>query len=268
MLVADVTVCCDDVMSCSGPLLLVRHAALVAAVGWSTLGSAQAADLSPPPLNGNSTDWLCRGLPLPNPWGAPGTGATAAAPAKKCAATIYLGIENDTSQSNMFGLKSFVPPYAYRFGDSYFVGGSLSRVLAELGPFVSYEVETGVGQRFGSLREEEVWVALYARWKYFPWNDYVRTSVAASTGLNYASAIPNYEVFWSGNNQGSRLLHYFSPELTFGLPSMPDTDLVIRSHHRSGGGQFFGDNFPVYGPLFHGIDGGVQYLTGGIRQHF
>jgi hypothetical protein len=51
----------------------------------------------------------------------------------------------------------------------------------------------------------------------------------------------------SGRNQGRRLLHYLSPELTFGLPSMPDTDFVISSHHRSGGGQFFGSNFPVYG---------------------
>jgi hypothetical protein len=101
-----------------------------------------------------------------------------------------------------------------------------------------------------------VWLALYARWRYFPWNDYVRTAAAVSTGVNYASAVPQYEVYYSGNNQGERLLHYISPELTFGLPSTPDTDFVIRSHHRSGGGQYFGDNFPVYGSLFHGVKGG------------
>jgi hypothetical protein len=133
---------------------------------------------------------------------------------------------------------------------------------------ISYELETGAGQRFGSLHEEEVWLAFYARWKYFPWNDYLRTTVAASTGVNYASAIPQYEVISSSNNQGERLLHYFSPELTLGLPSMPDTDFVIRSHHRSGGGQFFGNDFPGYGSLFHGVKGGVQYLTFGVRQHF
>jgi hypothetical protein len=168
----------------------------------------------------------------------------------------------------MFGLKRFVPPYEYKFGDSYFVGGSLSRVLGELGQFVAFEIESGVGQRFGSLHEEEVRIAFYARWTYFPWNNYLRTSLAASTGVSYASGIPTYEILESGNNQGARLLHYLSPEITFGLPSMPDTDLVIRSHHRSGGGAFFGDNFPVYGSLFHGVDGGVQYLTAGIRQHF
>ena len=191
-----------------------------------------------------------------------------ASEAKRCAATLYLGEENDTGQANMFGLKRFVPPYAYKFSDSSFVGGSLSRIVGELGQFVTYEIESGVGQRFGSLHEEEVWIAFYARWTYFPWNGYLRMSLAASTGVSYASAIPTYEIAASGNNQGARLLHYFSPEITFGLPSMPDTDFVIRSHHRSGGGTFFGKNFPVYGSLFHGVDGGVQYVTAGIRHRF
>jgi hypothetical protein len=168
----------------------------------------------------------------------------------------------------MFGLARFVPPYAYHFGDSYFISGSLSRTIAEIGPYISYELEAGAGQQFGSLREEEVWLAFYARWRYFPWSDYVRTSAAVSTGVNYASAIPQYEVFYSANNQGARLLHYISPELTFGLPSMPDTDFVVRSHHRSGGGRYFGNNVPGYGSLFHGVEGGVQYLTFGIRQRF
>ena len=145
----------------------------------------------------------------------------------------------------MFGLNRFVPPYDYKFGDSYFISGSFSRTFAEIGPYISYELETGAGQRFGSLHEEEIWLALYGRWRYFPWNDYLRTTVAFSTGLNYASAVPQYEDIHSGRNQGQRLLHYLSPELTFGLPSMPDTDLVIRSHHRSGGGQFFGNNVPA-----------------------
>jgi hypothetical protein len=240
------------------------RAALTGALAWPAGAHAQAVD------NGQHTplsfDWLCRGLPQDRIWGPPP--ATSPADAKKCAGTFYFGFQNNTNQAQMFGLSRFVAPYNYQFLDSYFVGGSFSRTFAEIGPYISYELEAGAGQRFGSLHEEEVWLALYARWKYFPWNDYVRTTAAVSTGLNYASAIPQYEVHYSGNNQGERLLHYISPELTFGLPSMPDTDFVIRSHHRSGGGQYFGDNFPVYGSLFHGVKGGVQYLTFGVRQHF
>jgi hypothetical protein len=232
--------------------------------------SVDAADIAAPPAAGvekaGSFDWLCRGLPQDRIWGPPPS--TTSADTKKCAGTFYLGIQNNTSQANMFGVNRFVAPYAYQFGDSYFISGSFSRTFAEIGPFISFELEIGSGQRFGSLHEEEVWLALYGRWRYFPWNDYLRTTVAVSSGLNYASDVPQYEVLQSGRNHGQRLLHYLSPELTFGLPSMPDTDFVIRSHHRSGGGQFFGSNFPIYGSLFHGIDGGVQYLEVGVRQHF
>ncbi len=232
--------------------------------GWSgdTYGQGTAAGAA----KSRSFDWLCRGLPQDRIWGPPPTSSPAEA--KKCAGSFYVGIENETSQAKMFGLNRFVPPYDYKFGDSYFISGSFSRTFAEIGPYISYELETGAGQRFGSLHEEEIWLALYGRWRYFPWNDYLRTTVAFSTGLNYASAVPQYEDIHSGRNQGQRLLHYLSPELTFGLPSMPDTDLVIRSHHRSGGGQFFGNNVPLYGSLFHGIEGGVQYVEVGIRQHF
>src|SRR6516162_1692262 len=128
------------VSSCNdGCLSLLRQAILIAMAGWSTLSFAQAADLSsrPPPPN-NPFDWLCRGLPLDNVWRAPGGGAVDASEAKRCAATLYLGEENDTGQANMFGLKRFVPPYAYKFSDSSFVGGSLSRIIGELGQFVTY----------------------------------------------------------------------------------------------------------------------------------
>jgi hypothetical protein len=245
-------------------LAMLGRAALTGALAWSVNAHAQAVDKAPP--GGGSFDWLCRGLPQDRIWGPPPS--ISPADAKKCAGTLYFGIQNNTNQAAMFGLARFVPPYAYHFLGSYFISGSFSRTFAEIGPYISYELEAGAGQRLGSLREEEVWLALYARWRYFPWNDYVRTTAAVSTGLNYASAIPQYEVFYSANNQGERLLHYISPELTFGLPSMPDTDFVIRSHHRSGGGKYFGNNFPVYGSLFHGVEGGVQYLTFGIRRHF
>ena len=46
-------------------------------------------------------------------------------------------------------------------------------------------------------------------------------------------------------------------------PSWTRTDLVLRFHHRSGGGQIWGD-----GALFNGVSEGAQYLKLGIRQHF
>jgi MltA-interacting protein MipA len=101
-----------------------------------------------------SFDWLCRGLPQDRIWGPPPS--TSPADTKKCAGTLYFGIQNNASQANMFGLNRFVAPYAYQFGGSYFISGSFSRTFAEIGPYISYELEAGAGQRLGSLHEEEV----------------------------------------------------------------------------------------------------------------
>lgn len=186
----------------------------------------------------------------------------------KCAATILVGKQLDTGLAHVDGTSSFVPPWDYQYGDSYFVGVALSYSLVELFQAVAIEIEGGTGQRFGMLHETEGWVAFYARWKLFPWNDYLRTSFAVSTGLNYASGVTAYETSQSASGLASRLLHYFSPEITFALPSRTDMEFVIRIHHRSGGGDYFGNDFPVYGSLFHGMQGGMQYLTFGLRRHF
>lgn len=186
----------------------------------------------------------------------------------KCAATILVGKQLDTGLAHVDGTSSFVPPWDYQYGNSYFVGAALSYSLFEIFQAAVIEIEGGVGQRFGSLHESEGWVAFYARWKLFPWNNYLRTSFAVSTGLNYASGVTAYETSQSASGLASRLLHYFSPEITFALPSRPNTEFVIRIHHRSGGGDYFGNDFPVYGSLFQGMQGGMQYLTFGLRRHF
>jgi hypothetical protein len=157
---------------------------------------------------------------------------------------------------------------AIRLWGQLFPWGAISRSVIEFDRFAKIEIEAGVGQRFGSLHQSEAWTALYVRWTYFPWNSFLRTSIAVSTGLSYASAVTPYELSEAVDGKGTRLLHYFSPEITFALPSWGETELVFRVHHRSGGGEYFGSNFPVYGSLFRGAQGGMQYLTVGVRQHF
>lgn len=204
----------------------------------------------PPPSADNPSKWyepLCQG---------------------KCAATILIGRQLNTGLAAVFGKSTFVSSENYQYGNSYFVGGAISRSFLEFGRLFALEIEVGVGQRLGSLHESEAWIALYGRWKYFPWNDYLRTTIAVSTGLNYASGVTPYEAGESVDGKGTRLLHYFSPEFTFALPKNPDRELVIRFHHRSGGGADFGNNFLAYGSLFRGAQGGMQYLTIGLRQHF
>ena len=122
--------------------------------------------------------------------------------------------------------------------------------------------ERSFGQRYGALRETEAWVAIYARWVRFPWSDFLRASLAVSTGLNFASGVALYEEARGKVPGGSRTQHYFSPEMTFGLPDKPDVDLVFRFHHRSGGAVVGNKT------LFNGTDGGVQHFMLGLRYQF
>lgn len=140
---------------------MLARAALTGALAWPAGAHAQTTDNGPRTSSstGGSFDWLCRGLPQDRIWGPPP--ATSPADAKKYAGTLYFGIQNDTNQAAMFGLARFVPPWGYHLLDSYFIAGSFSR------KYVSYEIEAGAGQRLGSLHEEEVWLALYARWNIF-----------------------------------------------------------------------------------------------------
>ena len=200
----------------------------------------------------------------PPPGGAFGCGG-------RCAATLLIGPQLTSDMDRVFGIgenPSYVPPWRYNFGDSWFAGGALSYRVLGNAEVASIEFEAGVGQRFGSLHQTEGWVALYGRWSYFPWNSLVRTSIAISTGLNYASSATEHEIALTSGNVSSRLLHYLAPEITFAAPDVPNTELVIRLHHRSGGGKWWDDDVPVYGSWFKGNRGGTQYLTAGIRQRF
>ncbi len=175
----------------------------------------------------------------------------------RCAVMVFGGKFVETPMEDIF-LHGNLSPFDWDFGDSGFIGLSTSRTVASLWrERFAIETELGVGKRFGSMHESEAWAALYLRYRDFPWNDHLYTTVAVSTGLNYASGISDEERARAGNDRGDRLLHYLAPEITFALPENKSRELVIRFHHRSG----------AYG-LISDADGGIQYLTVGFRLRF
>ncbi|MEM6438436.1 MAG: hypothetical protein AAF763_01895 [Pseudomonadota bacterium] len=182
----------------------------------------------------------------------------------ECRATGFVGRFLDTNMTDVFLPidPDFAPPWQWRMPADHIVSGALSRRLGSFGGVLDLEAEVGLGQRIGEPATE-VWGALYARWTEFPWNDAVRTSIAISTGLNYASRVTPRERERSAGPEESELMHYLSPEITLAPASWERTDLVLRFHHRSGGGQIWGDGF-----LFNGASEGAQYLKIGIRRAF
>ena len=151
-------------------------------------------------------------------------------------------------------------PWSGDYADNYFIGTALSRRLYQLHKNWKIEGEVGAGYRFKQVNSPEGWVALFLRFDGFPWNRWLYTTVAASIGLSYVDKISDVEkdsASSRGNSEGSHLLHYFAPEITFADPNRRDWQYVIRHHHRSG----------IAG-LFNGVWGGSNVTTVGIRHQF
>lgn len=200
---------------------------------------------------------LAAALPAAAGQGKP-TGWNLLAPCEKnCAATILVGPFISNSMADIL-YKSPEFPFTWDYRtDDWFLGVAISRHAATLFGRIDIEPEIGIGQRLGRQDAREAWAALYARYRGFPWDHLVTTTVAVSTGINYASKVSEVENDRAGNGDGDRILHYFSPEITLALPSRPDLELVFRLHHRSG----------VFG-IVSDARGGAQYGTVGLRIRF
>ena len=173
---------------------------------------------------------------------------------RKWAVSMFYGFAS-TGDSEMF-----TAPRAWwdsKFREESLVGGALSYNVLRFLRYFTLEAEIGVGHRFG-IGATEGWMAGYVRYDNFPWNHVVRTTVAASIGVNYITRLPvSEDPVTDPNHPRSKLLHYFSPEITFALPDSPQHELVFRVHHRSG----------VWG-LFNGVRGGADAFVVGYRYRF
>lgn len=223
----------------------VIMAGLFAASAALFSGSAGASDLPP-----------VAHAPI-KPIVAPNSVFQPARPAE-WAATVFGGLSNKSVFTGIL-----LTPWDTEFEDTQLLAGAISKRVYEfsenslLGPHWFVDLEIGAGKRFGNSKAGEFWTALYVKYDNFFWSDTVYTTVGFSTGVNYATSISALERKKSGNGKGSKLLHYFAPEITFAHPDYKDFEVVTRFHHRSG----------VFG-LFNGVDGGSTFVTLGIRQHF
>lgn len=183
-----------------------------------------------------------------------------------CAVTIFAGPALTTSMADVFGINEhLVAPWNWDTGNGFFAGAVASRRIATIFRVIDIEPEIGIGQRFGKSDQTEFWAGIFVRWTAFPWNHFLKTTIAISTGLNYATGISVLERGRGGGarRQGSHLLHYLSPEITFALPTYPSREFVVRLHHRSGGQSLFGCL-----RLFNCVSGGEQFILAGLRFRF
>ena len=176
-----------------------------------------------------------------------------------CATSLFAGTYVEDSLAKILVTNPKLPTSWDYQTDDHLIATAVSREAGWLwDKRISLEPEVGIGQRFGRQSATELWGALFVRYHGFPWDHSLVTTVAISTGLNWANTRTAEERDRNQNDgQGSNLLHYLAPEVTFALPSRPDTELMFRLHHRSG----------IFG-LINGAHGGSQYATVGVRVRF
>jgi hypothetical protein len=176
--------------------------------------------------------------------------------ADNCGTAIYGGWYVDNSMGQVL-VTSPETPFTWDYEDDYLIATTVSRRIATLWSRVDVEPEAGIGQRWGKQDATEIWGAFFFRYRGFPWDRYVVTTAAISTGFNWASDITDKEVDRAKDGKGSQLMHFFSPEITFAAPRYPQYELLFRFHHRSG----------IFG-LVSDAWGGAQYGTVGLRWRF
>lgn len=169
--------------------------------------------------------------------------------AGKWAVTAYAGIGTDGGIEDAPGIEA-------DFNDAYMVTLAPSRELWRWRDLAALEVEGQVAQHFVKQDHTEFNALLVARWLAFPWNDTVRTSIAAGEGVSYATTIPEIESERSPGKT-SRLLNYLMFELELAPPQQENWSVVARLHHRSG----------VYG-LYNGVSKGSNILAAGVKYRF
>ena len=152
-----------------------------------------------------------------------------------------------------------VAPWTGSWGDDTLLGGAASYRLARFWRFFMLDAELGGAYRFGDTEGGEFWAAAYVRYDGFPWTNYLYTTFGLSMGPNYVTRLPQVERGTDAQPETntSKFLNFFSPEITFALPSRPDREIAIRYMHRSG----------IFG-TFNGVYEGANSLIVGFRMRF
>ena len=151
--------------------------------------------------------------------------------------------------------ESIIDPASTTIEDEQIVGFTVGRKLFDLG----YGFSFGLGVLGAHRIDEggfELDMPMTVTFDGFPWRERLPTKLAISVGPSFISEITPTEKRKDDDNQGSKFLNMFSPEIEFGVP---DTDWsgFFRLHHRSG----------IFG-LIDGVSGGSTYFTFGVRHRF
>jgi len=126
-------------------------------------------------------------------------------------------------------------PFAAPLEDNYLVGLAINYEFLDVGYGFHFGGELGLAGRFGDSTSGEVWGGLSARYDGIAIGP-ITIGLGFVTGLSAVSAPTGSEKVREIEDDGDVTLLYFAgPELFLRHDRFPNTDFVIRAHHRSGG---------------------------------
>jgi hypothetical protein len=158
------------------------------------------------------------------------------------------------------------------FYDNYILGGAYQRDFLQFNSGILIGAEVGIADRFGHYKvccdnvvyssgithSAELWGGVSFRHEGLALFDTVRISPGFVFGLSAISNPIGQEALHQFDHQGSaKVLFYLGFDLAFALTGFPNTELVFRIQHRSGG-------HGTLGALKEGNNANVI----GIRQRF
>ncbi len=177
----------------------------------------------------------------------------------------YGPIPDNESEPGKWSIATYAGPVTYTrfneivrlqtdFRSSYVAALAAGRKLTAHGELAQWEIEGQVTRHWGKQDHSEINAALLLRWKGFPWDDYLRTSIALGIGPSIALATPALEKGRHG--EASRRLAFMPFEITAAPPDSQNWEIFTRVHHRSG----------VFGVVSD--SSGSNFVTGGLRVRF
>jgi hypothetical protein len=191
-------------------------------------------------------------------------------PALKQSVFLFAGRTNSGNLKDTFAFGIGAP--GIQFYDNYIVGGAYQRDFFQFNSGLLVGVEVGLADRFGRYRiccdaitysdgvmqSVELWGGASFRFDGMALFDTIRVAPGFVFGLSAVSSPIGQEALHQLDREGSaKVLFYLGFDLTFALANFPNTELVFRVQHRSGG----------YGAL-GGMKEGNNANVIGIRQRF
>jgi hypothetical protein len=191
-------------------------------------------------------------------------------PALKQSVFLFAGRTNSGNLKDTFAFGIGAP--GIQFYDNYIVGGAYQRDFFQFNSGLLIGAEVGLADRFGRykiccdaitysdgvMQSVELWGGASFRFEGIALFDTVRIAPGFVFGLSAVSSPIGQEALHQIDHEGSaKVLFYLGFDLTFALANFPNTELVFRVQHRSGG-------YGTLGAMKEGNNANVI----GIRQRF